>query len=234
MSGLEKVLVIKRKKVVLTLAGAAAFLLLAYVACQVIRFETGHGSLGGIIHAFDLNGENNIPSYFSTIILLISAFLLYVIATRKKISQDIYSLHWKVLSAIFFFMSLDEAASIHELLISVMGKLFHASGIFYFGWVLVGIPLVIVFTIAYLKFLFHLPMKWRISISISGILYVSGALGMEMVGGSYLSRTGVEDFTYSMMVLVEESLENIGIILFISALLGYIQSYLPETAVRVE
>jgi len=63
---------------------------------------------------------------------------------------------------------------------------------------------------------------------ISGTIYVTGALGLELFGGQRFESHG-KDLTYLMLTSCEEYLEMLGIVLFIHTLLKYISEYLkPE------
>jgi len=99
------------------------------------------------------------------------------------------------------------------------------SGIFYFSWVIIGIPLVLLFIFLYRKFVIDIPIKNRFQFILSGILFLSGALGMELIDGWYLaSIDGTANFTYMMMTTLEETLEMLGSAFFIYSLLIYIKS----------
>ena len=61
----------------------------------------------------------------------------------------------------------------------------------------------------------------------AGLIYVLGAVVVEMLGGDYLYLTNdlptrVNDFRYAFITTVEESLEMLGIVLFIYTLLSYL------------
>ena len=69
---------------------------------------------------------------------------------------------------------------------------------------------------------------------IAGCLYVSGALGMEMVGGNYRDMVGEVDLNYGLITSFEETLEMAGIILFIYGLLDYLRSLSNKIRFRFE
>ncbi|HEX2226090.1 MAG TPA: hypothetical protein VHM64_03045 [Candidatus Binatia bacterium] len=60
---------------------------------------------------------------------------------------------------------------------------------------------------------------------------MAGAIGLEMIGLRYL-RHHTLDLTYGMFITLEESLEMTGVIIFIHALLLYIESNYPEVRLR--
>jgi hypothetical protein len=74
----------------------------------------------------------------------------------------------------------------------------------------------------FLKFLKNLPAKVRIGFILSAVVYLGGALGMELVGGSYASKYGLDNFNFNLLSTIEESLEMLGASLFIRTLLTYI------------
>ena len=53
------------------------------------------------------------------------------------------------------------------------------------------------------------------------ILFIGGAIGVELIGGRYAELNGPKNLMYSMIVAIEESLEMGGLIVFIWALLRY-------------
>jgi len=211
------------------------FFFLADIFSHIFTFSTGHPSVYGILPKFQLNVEQSIPTYFSALLLLFSAVLLWIIAVNRKKENNPYARYWKLLSIIFLYLSLDEMVSLHELFnrINIEGN---AIGIFYFSWTIVAIPLLVIFLIVFVKFLFHLPLKTRILFIISGILYCIGSLGTEFVGGWFISKYGpdfYEALPYIITVTIEETLEMVGIVVFIYSLLDYLRAYLPEIRLRV-
>jgi hypothetical protein len=52
-------------------------------------------------------------------------------------------------------------------------------------------------------------------------IYIGGAIGVELIGSSHAELHGYENWMYSMIATLEESLEMAGLIVFIWALLNY-------------
>jgi len=206
------------------LGGATTVLVLASVTGQLLKYLGGHDFVFGLVRLFYVDYENTVPSFFSAALLLMAALLLALIATLKQAAQATYRFHWTLLSFTFLFMAIDEAASMHEMLIGPMRSLLgqKANGIFFFAWVIPGIAVAMIFGLSYLRFLLHLPTKTRWNIILAATLYLSGAIGMELIGGRYAHLHGIENLTYSMLATVEESLEMAGVIVFIHALLHYV------------
>lgn len=221
-------------RVAQVLGAVVVLLLLLNVGGQVWTFFFERKYDIGLIEEFNIDRESNIPTYFSSVLLLTAAALLAVIALSKSKANELFARHWGALSAIFLLMSLDEAANLHERLISPLQRLLGASGWFRFAWVIPGMIFVAVLALSYLKFLLHLPKLTKAFFLLAGSLYVGGALGMEMIAGQYADLHGVENFTYSMITTVEEALEMSGVVVFIYALLRYMSMHIPKPCFAVE
>jgi len=223
-------------KITRALGVTALLLVLASITGQLTKYVWGHDVVYGLIRLFYVDYENNIPSYFSASLLLLVALLLALITALKQAAHAAYGFQWALLSFTFLSMAIDEAASLHELLIVPMRGLLgqQARGIFFFAWVIPGIAVAMIFGMSYLKFLLHLPTKTRWRFVIAATLYLGGALGMELIGGRYAASHGMENLAYSMTATVEESLEMAGVIVFIYALLNYIADNYQEIRLRLD
>ncbi len=57
----------------------------------------------------------------------------------------------------------------------------------------------------------------------AGLVYVAGAIGMEMVGSAYASVHTTVNAVYAMLIVtIEETLEMLGLVLFVYTLLSHI------------
>lgn len=175
------------------------------------------------ITAFDFDAEKNIPTHFSSLMLIISSGLLFLIAVNNKKTKSPY-IAWLGLSLIFLFLSLDEAVSIHEKLNTPLRETFNASGLLYYAWVIpYGLGLIL-FVATYTKFLLNLSKKIRFLFLISGFIFVLGAIGFELLGGNQAEAFGVNNILYTIYFTCEEFLEMLGIAVFIYTLLTYIEN----------
>lgn len=185
-----------------------------------------------IVRLVHVAEEGNLTTWFSAMLLLVSSLLLTLNAKANHTQGMPYVKHWIFLSLIFFLMSLDEAARIHELTIEPLRALFNASGIFHYAWVILAIPLLVGFALIYAKFIRDLPGKSRLLFIIAGIVYVSAAMGVDMVVGYFISSDSTPRLLEPLAITVEELFENLAIVLFIYALLNHIKSYMKVNVVN--
>ena len=228
MNHAENTVLIRPKKVVWVLSILIVLLVVASTAGQLTRFLTEHDYVFGLVRMFSVAAESNVPAYIPSTILLISAVLLGVIAFSKRGEKGSYAGHWKALALIFLFLSLDEASQFHELLDAPMSDLLgHPGGFLTYAWVVPGLIAVCIFSGCYLRFLVDLPARTRGLFLLAGSLFVLGALGFEMLGGYHDDRSGYT-LTLAFLFTMEETLEMVGILVFIYGLLDYLRAHIPE------
>lgn len=227
------------KKIALIFLAVVIFLIAANLFGQYYKDAFADNEIVlKIINKFNLDLEkNNVPTWYQSSTLLLSSVLLAIIALVRREAKDKDFRYWGILSFVFLFLSLDEAVSIHEQLTMPLRTAFDLQGIFYLSWVIPAAVFLLVFFFVYLKFLLRLPAVTRSLMIKAGILYVLGAVVVEMIGGNYLYLTNdlptrVNDFRYVLITTVEESLEMFGIVLFIYTLLSYLFPQEAEAKVK--
>lgn len=172
---------------------------------------------------FNLDMENNLPTLFSFLILIISSLLLFFIFSTTKFSgQKNFKFNWLLLSMIFLFLSFDEALSLHEEITGFIGHYFknRFNGLLRMAWVIPYGILSVIIGFLFLKFFFSLPKKTQQWFFISGALFIFGALISELIEG-YAKQHGMFLLLQSIKFL-QEICEMSGITLFIGALISYI------------
>ena len=201
--------------------GIAGFTVLSLVSG--VFNSTAQVTADGDVQLLSLNGDQNVPTWYSSSMLLVCAGLLATIAASSE--RNNYRRHWAALSAIFLFLSMDEAASIHEKAGSVLAALVEFGSFSHYVWVIIYGPLVLIIGLTYWRFLMQLPTKVRRLFFTAGFLYVGGALGMEVIDGLYAISYGRSSLGYLLLTQVEEVLEMLGVAVFFFALLSYISLY---------
>lgn len=186
------------------------------------------------VDLFYFGWEQNVPSLYSALALLATGLLLFFVSAATKASERPYVRHWFFLGLLFVFLSMDEALELHEHLVtpfrSLMGD--SATGFFYYAWIIPYGILVIVLGLAYLKFFLNMPRWFFAQCFVSGIVFVGGAIGVEGLGGAHDQVHG-EDATLSILATIEETLEMVGVVIFIDALCRYLSRELPGSRIGV-
>jgi hypothetical protein len=231
---MKPVLSLPSRKIFWALIFIILCLIVANISTQVSRFSTSPSILRRLHFAFDFSREANIPTWYQSTTLLLCAIVLVIIALLKRAEHDTYKNLWLGLSLIFLYLSLDEGAALHDRLTDPMRAILDIGGVFYFAWVIPTSILVLGFVLTYLKFWFHLPIKTRLLFLLAGALYVGGALGIEMIGGNFADKNGVQNLTYELITSVEETFEMLGVAVFLYALLSYASVYMPRIQVQIK
>ncbi|MBZ0303142.1 MAG: hypothetical protein K8J31_25570 [Anaerolineae bacterium] len=211
------------RKIALILAVIALILAAESLYSEYLVETYGGGSsssvLGPVLDLFSVNLEQSLPTWYATLILFTAGVLLAVIAAAKQALRDRYRLYWIGLAVIFFYLSLDENAVIHEILSDPLQTTFHTSGYLAFGWQMVAAPLVVILALVYLRFLLHLTAGTRNLFILAGGLYVGGALIVDAVSANEWVQDNGITLGYLAIGTLEELLEMQGIVVFIYALL---------------
>ncbi len=211
-------------KVARALGTLALLIVFASTAGQISKYWLGHEELKGFVRLFDLDAEANVATWFSVLLMLISALILAVTAVIERREGALHASKWAVLSMGFLYLGYDEAFLVHEKLLGPMRQLLGGSnlGLLYFAWVVPGTAVVAALGVFFLQFLLHLPRSTRIRFIVASSVYLSGVIGMELLGGMWAEAHGMGNWEFSALVTVEESLEMAGVICFIRALLMYL------------
>jgi len=224
---------ISPKRVAAWLSLIVSGLVLASLAGSFSTYVLSHPSVFGLVRLFSLDVEANIPTWYAAISLLACSVVLAAIAQTQPKPAIPQTGDWRILSIIFLFLSIDELASLHELLIDPLRAGLGTTGIFHFAWVIPYGVLVILLGLKYWKFLTQLPAQTRRSFVLAGAIYIGGALGMEMIDGLYASLYGEQNLTYAFLTTIEEALEMLGIVVFLHALLTYLKRYVKTIQINI-
>jgi hypothetical protein len=218
-------------EIIRSLFGVVLFLVLAHLFSLYLVDTQPKTHLTLFIDKhFNLGKEANIPTFFSGCILLAASallFAIYLIEEKARASKN--KIYWLALSILFLFLSLDEASRIHEELMETVRNYLsnsktgynNFSGYLQNAWV-IPYGIFLFATVAYfLKFVLGLPKTIRNLFFISGFIYVTGALGFEILEGHIEMFYG-RGTLLNICVIIEETMEMCGVITFIYALLLYI------------
>lgn len=198
---------------------AAALVVVGLAALMLIaRYGFGYRGTTGVGRLFTLDAESNLPTWFSSALLLAAALLLWLLGRQGATEggQRVRG-YWYGLATIFTFLSIDETAQMHESLTERLRAVVPTEGALYYGWVIPAALFVMVVGLVYLRFLRLLPSRTAGLMALAGALYVGGAVGMEMVGAwlDFTGRFRIGSLGYTLVTMMEETLEMAGVILFV-------------------
>jgi hypothetical protein len=210
-----------------------ALLLAAHIAGQFSEHILDKPNLKGVVPRTNMNGELSLPTLIATLLLAFCTLLLAVITEQARRSGDRYTRWWAGLVLAFAYITADEAIALHEATIAPVRDLLGVTdGWLFFAWVIPAGALLLLMAFLYREFLFSLPALTRDQFILAALLFASGALGVELVSGWYLSVRG-DSFTYELIGALEEALEFLGIITFLTALLAHLGRTAGEVRVQI-
>ncbi len=180
---------------------------------------------------FNVDSEANLPTMYNTALLLCSGLFLTLIAYMVYKGEG-KSFPWWILAMVFFALGMDETIKIHEKVSEVVQGRFDTSGVFQYAWVIPYGIAFIVFVMIMLKFFLSLPAETRKWLLVGGIIYVGGALGLEMAASS-IYTWGERGHLYYVFATIEETMEMSGAVVFIYAFCNHIDKYLPDFTLSI-
>lgn len=203
--------------------GTAAVVVLAVVnlVARIAAGRTEPADLSGVLFHLvplsNLDAEGGVAAWYSAVLLAACAAALWTVAHDVRVTGRPWHGSWRVLAVGFAYLSVDEAALLHERIGQRIRTALELEGTLYFSWVVVGIPAVVVVVLVFLRFLHALPRRTRLAFVVSGALFVGGAVGMEMLGAALVDTSGYGTLPYIIVSTVEEVLELLGATLFLAA-----------------
>lgn len=236
---MEQPIDIKRQhdRLMLVLSAAVA----ALIAVSLVSFamwsnELRYGGMAMLL--FDLDQEQNIPTWFSSVLLAGLAFGAWKLIPRR--AARLTRLAYVALAAGFLFLSADEAALLHERIggsIDIDGALSNVR------WVIVWLPLLSLPGLVLLGVLWKHDARLAIGLVVGAVIYLKGAIGVETVNqvnrhnaALELEAAGIEphdtrqfsrndlrygndNLMYAAGTAIEEGLEKSGILIWTAVLL---------------
>ncbi len=176
------------------------FLLLLFFVLILLAMHFFPKSLSSTIHnRFNLDSEANIPTWFSTVLLFcvsLTSLAIYILGRNLEINTSCQSF-WLGFTAVYCFLSLDEAARIHEI----------CSTVLHLKWIYVYAPFGAIFFMVCAFFLTVINKNYHLRNWILGglIVYALGGL----IGESYSHFI----YHYQIEFVFEEGLELLGTIM---------------------
>lgn len=173
---------------------------------------------------FGLDDELSIPTWTSSIIAMMSAGLAWHIYNLKKLRNDKFI--WAAVFLVGLLISVDEMASIHELILQGLHILADFGegnqSLLANAWLLV-LPLILIFVvISLVKLKKNLPKESFNNFAKSITIYLLGALVVETLS----SGINKDLLSYKIgIVVLEEGLELIGLWYLLGSIMRHIETH---------
>lgn len=191
-----------------------------------------------VVRFFNMDAETAMPAWFNMMLLLMGAGLAALCGAfagqRHRHPANVphpgaghaaESRAWWVLALGLGYLSLDEASLIHERFPALLG--IESGSMATHEWLLPGVIVGAVGVTVLVLVGRGFPRSVRPWLVLGVVVYATGALGIEGVGG-YLLREGIGgDFfrqvVFPASVVVEEAMEMLGVIVVNIALVSYLE-----------
>ena len=169
--------------------------------------------------AFNVDEEQSLPTWFSSIQLFVAHLLLVLIAWLESHRRARHAVYWWFLAAILLILSVDEMVGFHEngsLVLKNLG----VGG----DWVILGGVVAAGVGVMFIPLLLTLPVRIAALFVGAGVLLLTGALAVEVWDLSILDEE--KTLMTGLVPATEEFLERLGISVFILGLLVYMREHL--------
>ncbi|MEZ5316832.1 MAG: hypothetical protein R2752_05475 [Vicinamibacterales bacterium] len=216
-----------RRRLAILLVVAIGTLVVLGSAGEIARLEFGHDVVFGLVRLFGLGQEANVPTWFSSVLLLAAGVLAGTIALLPARQDRSFAGQWAALAGVLVLMSLDETAMIHETLPALVVMRFLPSGevpwYVYYAWIGPGAVVLGLLIWWFVPFWRTLPRPIRRRMTVAVAVYFGGALLLELAEAAWAARFDTERLAYSALWTTQEILEMAGAALFVLALLEYLR-----------
>lgn len=153
-----------------------------------------------------LDNEDN-PSTWLASMLLFSGALVAMACSVVDVGRRRF---WLGASVVLAAASMEEIAAAHERLDRVLGSVHAPEGSRILGWVIPGTVLAAVLAGLAWRLRPRLPSAVRRLLLVGTLLYLGGAVGVEILGAVWADRHGELNAGYLWLTTVEENLEMVG------------------------
>ncbi len=173
------------------------------------------------VAALDVGDEVSLATWFETLLFVLAALVL-LLGARRAVAQDEPTRGWTFLAVVMVALSIDEAVSVHERLGSALRDLLDTSGVLYYVWVVPAVAFAGIVALVQLGWLRSLPARTRYLVLLSGVVFVAGAGGLEVLAGLGDEVDGTGTLTSISLSALEELAEMLGLTVFVVALLDHL------------
>lgn len=193
------------------------------------KASLSYNSMSDPSRTFSVDQEANIPTWFTGAIALYLAMNSAMIASAVK-SQGKSAWAWRGIALMGIYIAMDEVSGFHELAIDPIRDNWDISPWLYQAWVIPAMALVILISIIYSRFIWRIPIYTKVYLILGALTYVTGAIGVEAIGGFVLSTQGLSDW-YVELSHIEEFMEMMGLIIIVYSLTEYARRELKSMTI---
>ena len=192
--------------------------------------------------SLNLDLEHTIPTWWSSVQLLLAGLLLGLVAVRNAVIRPGASLVLALFALLLVFLSMDEVSTLHEragvyldrIVGDRRGTVLHITGLWF---VVVGVPFAIVVVLLLHRlagFLAEVP-GTRVRLLLGVAVLLAGAAGVEALSNlaapEGLGRRLILHHSYMVTIAFEEFLEMCGGSLLLWTSLGILRNHWTTRAV---
>jgi len=221
-------------RIALFLVAIAALLLIAHLAAEAVRTTVGADLPDRATGMWNLDEENNVPTWFASMVLALVGFGFAFVGLMKYQQRERHWWQWFAIALIPLFLSLDDMAQLHEALSDPLSDEYGFGGLLRWAWIVVAIPVVLILTVLFLPFLTRLPRRTAALLLLGAGVTFSGGVILEMFEGWRVDASGQGGLLLFSMVTVQEMTEMLGSIIALYAVIDYAAGYRPELVLHVE
>ncbi len=221
-------------RLALCLAAVAVLLLIAHLGAEAVRTTVGEGLPDRATAMWHLGEENNIPTWYASLLFALVSLGLAFVGVMKYQERDPHWWQWFAIALIPLFLSLDDMAQLHEALSDPLSDEYGFSGVFRWAWIVVAAPVVLVLAVLFMPFVRRLPRRTAVLLLCGAGITFGGGVILEMPEGWWFEANGESGVIMFSMVTAQEMLEMIGTIIALYAVIDYAAGYRPELVLHVE
>lgn len=205
---------------------AVAIVVGLHLILQILNLLVFNGdnlAISELSNRFDLDDEQSLPTWFSSMLLATTSLAAFVAAWFEKNNRARRTL-LGVIATIAGIFSIDEVATVHEyVLVLLHSEAFGntQSTLLQNGWILIA-PFVLIIGIALVWWIFRtLPRRTFVLLATAGFVFLLGSMAVEVVTnalsfGPFMSQ--------GVLVAMEETGELVGVSIALLAIVDYIES----------
>ena len=196
------------------LAAMLGFVFGMHALAMVVAHGFGYPVALGFVPLFHIDFEDNVPT-FAAFMLLIACALVCAWSSALETSRPRHMRAWALIAVLFLGLAADEAFGFHEQLDAALHVWFSEVDLPLFAWILPYGFTVGLIGLFLLRWFLELERPLQVRLFAAGALFLSGAIGLELVSGGYYQslpadRETFRTLTVDLLSTAEEACEFAG------------------------